>query len=88
MEFQLDLTNKNLPELQFSLLMLTLQVHIGLVFSVVISILCALGTELADVHIPQDTCALSPATQGPAALLKWRLGVGVRSMDRIGLSEG
>lgn len=67
---------------------LNLRLQTVLVFSLIISILCVLKTDLADVHLPQDTCALSPGAQGPAALFEWRLGVGVGSMDRIGLREG
>lgn len=63
-------------------------VQIVRVCSLIVPILCVLKTELADVHLLKDTCALSPGTQGPAALLNGAWGVGVGSMDRIGLREG
>lgn len=58
-----------------------------LVFSWNISILCVLETDLAEVHLPQDTCALSPGAQGPAAIFEWRLG-GWCGMDGPDWPEG
>lgn len=66
-------------------LALNLQVQIIPVFCLIVSIFCALKPDLADVHLPRDTCALSPGAQGPAALTEGRRGL-VWWDQRIGLA--